>query len=1085
MESNFAFLETKFDVLARLGEQAERYYKDDPNSCVIKLGMLGETIVNLMYQYDNLEFPYNDTSVSRIDKLYNEELLSDNVADILHLLRKKRNRAVHENYGSPEKCVALLRAAYSLSEWFMQTYGDWEYKHREFVLPTDEPVAAFPGATTRQKEDEEIKKMEKAAEKKAKEAKAVSKKKRKEQARKMAWDIKLSEAETRILIDEQLREVGWEVDTENLRHSKGTRPEKGHARAIAEWPTDSEINEYGYVDYALFIGEKLVGVVEAKALHKNVLAVIDYQGKDYAKHIRQEDERYTVGAWGEYKVPFVFATNGRPYLSQIETESGIWFLDTRDPANVPRPQKGWMSPQNIEEALEKDTAKADAALKDLGYEFLKDPMGLALRDYQIRAIQAAEQAICGGRESILLAMATGTGKTRTVLGLMYRFLKTHRFRRILYLVDRNSLAEQAGDVFKDVKLEDGQTLNNIYNILSLSSEETGKEIRVRVATVQSMVRQILYRGGDTMPAVNDYDLIIVDEAHRGYILDRDMSETDLLFRDQRDYQSKYRHVIEYFNAVKIALTATPALHTVEIFGEPVFTYSYREAVIDGYLIDHDVPHILKTKLGEEGIQYKKGELVKTYDPKTGELQTFRTPDELNFDIDTFNRNVITKSFNETVLREIADYIDPEGEGKTLIFAVNDSHADMIVDILRNCYREKGVSGDAVMKITGKAGDGDPKKIQDAIRKFRTTRNPNIVVTVDLLTTGIDVPSITSLVFMRRVNSRILFEQMMGRATRRCDEIGKDHFDIYDPVRVYESMEDVNTMRPVAANVTQTFPQMLRDLEKLEEERTIRVQVDRIVAKLQKRKIRMSEKTKEHFKSLADGKTPDELIGEIKGKTPEEAKDLLLTHAELFRMLTEVHDTKHYKVIAEKQDALLNHIRDYGKASNAEDYLESFAKYIQSHKNEIAALQIICTRPKDLTAKELKDLALRLDREGYTEVGLNRALSEERSKEIVADLITIIRRYALGTPLVPHKVRIERAVDRLCANHKFTKQERNWIDKIANYLQNEPIIRKETFDEDSRFKSEGGFKKGNLVFNQKLESIIEEINEYLYDEGSAV
>lgn len=142
-------------------------------------------------------------------------------------------------------------------------------------------------------------------------------------------------------------------------------------------------------------------------------------------------------------------------------------------------------------------------------------------------------------------MATGTGKTRTVLGMIYRFLKTNRFRRILFLVDRTSLGEQASDVFKEVKLEDLMTLDDIYNIKGLEDKNIDKETRIQVATVQSMVKRILYNDSETKPAVTDYDLIIIDEAHRGYILDKEMSDTEILYRDQRDYQSKYRSVIEY------------------------------------------------------------------------------------------------------------------------------------------------------------------------------------------------------------------------------------------------------------------------------------------------------------------------------------------------------------------------------------------------------------------------------------------------------------------------------------------------------------------------------------------------------------
>lgn len=416
----------------------------------------------------------------------------------------------------------------------------------------------------------------------------------------------------------------------------------------------------------------------------------------------------------------------------------------------------------------------------------------------------------------------GTGKTRTVLGMIYRFLKTNRFKRILFLVDRTSLGEQASDVFKEVKLEDLMTLDEIYNIKGLEDKNIDKETRIQVATVQSLVKRILYNDGETMPAVTDYDLIIIDEAHRGYILDKEMGDTEILYRDQRDYQSKYRSVIEYFDAVKIALTATPALQTTEIFGQPVFKYTYREAVIEGYLVDHDAPHHLETKLSTGGIHYKSGDTVMIYDPVTGEIiNSELLDDELDFDVEQFNRQVITENFNKTVLGEIARDIDPENpeeQGKTLIYAVDDQHADMIVSILRDIYSEYGVSNEAIMKITGSVGGGNPKKVQEAIKRFKNESYPSIAVTVDLLTTGIDVPEITTLVFMRRVKSRILFEQMLGRATRLCPKIHKTHFEIYDPVGVYDSLNDVNTMKPVVVNPTTSFTQLLDGLSEINDDK---------------------------------------------------------------------------------------------------------------------------------------------------------------------------------------------------------------------------------------------------------------------------
>lgn len=674
MKSNFLFLDKDFPVLAQFGKTAETNLYSDSNSCLMKLGMIGETIANLMFTYDRVQFPMDNTAVKRIDTLYREGLLTQDLVEILHALRKARNKAAHENYASIADGKALMQMAYSLCEWFMQTYGDWGYLHHEFVMPTEQTAEAKADKTV-----ETVKEVElvKQAEQKALESEFVSKDNRRKKANKAASQRQKSEAETRYMIDEQLRQVGWEADTEAIRYSKGTRPSKGRNIAIAEWPTDSAISKKGYADYALFVGLKMIGIIEAKAEHRDIPSVIDFQGKDYPRNIRTEDAQYQIGTWGEYKVPFTFATNGRLYLEQYKTKSGIWFLDLRKSSNVPQALRGWMSPDGMMELLGRNIPASNQALKEMPFDLLRDKDGLNLRDYQIRAVETAESAIIEGQRTALLAMATGTGKTRTVLGMVYRFLKTGRFKRILFLVDRTALGDQALDVFKEVKLEDLMPLADIYNIKGLEDKEIEKETRIQVATVQGMVKRILYNEGESMPAVSDYDLIIIDEAHRGYIMDKEMGDTELLYRDQRDYQSKYRSVIEYFDAVKIALTATPALQTTEIFGQPVFKYTYREAVIEGYLVDHDAPHHLETALSTGGIHYKTGDTVTLYDTVTGEITNSELlNDELDFDIEQFNRQVITRPFNETVLVEIARDIDPENpeeQGKTLIYAVDDQH----------------------------------------------------------------------------------------------------------------------------------------------------------------------------------------------------------------------------------------------------------------------------------------------------------------------------------------------------------------------------------------------------------------------------
>lgn len=485
--------------------------------------------------------------------------------------------------------------------------------------------------------------------------------------------------------------------------------------------------------------------------------------------------------------------------------------------------------------------------------------------------------------------------------------------------------------------------------------------------------------------------------------------------------------MEYFDAVKIALTATSALQTTEIFGQPVFKYTYREAVIEGYLVDHDAPHKLPTKLSTEGIHYKKNDTVTLYDPVTGEITNSELlDDELDFDVEDFNRQVITEPFNRTVLDEIARDIDPESpeQGKTLIYAVNDDHADLIVKILKDIYTETGVDNDAIMKITGSVGGGNKKKVQEAISRFKNERFPSIVVTVDLLTTGIDVPEITTLVFMRRVKSRILFEQMLGRATRLCPEIHKTHFEIYDPVGVYDSLEPVNTMKPVVANPTTTFTGLLEGLEVMDDEKQVQHQINQIVAKLQRKKCNMNSKTMEHFINITGGQDPNQFIFDIQHCKPEDAKKRLLAYSDMFKMLQETKaDRGRPVVISDKEDELLEHTRGYGNGSKPEDYLDAFATYVKTNLNEIVALNIVCIRPKELTRESLKSLRLLLDREGFTAQQLNTAISQMTNEEIAADIISLIRRYAIGSTLISHEARIRRAVDKLKKAHLHSLKNR--------------------------------------------------------------
>ena len=1077
--SNFTFLESHWGDLAKLGDLAEKYVYSDPNSSILKQGMCAESMVQYMLAYDGIPEPeYDNTHANRILLLRKNGLLPKEIDNTLYILRKDRNDASHKAMDEQAKAMSNLPLLYELCVWFMQTYGDYSFEPTDFVQPVDITV----NLEDLERENKELEARNKEL---LIELDGIRKNGKADSGRRLyayqkAANIHLNEAQTRVLIDEQLKRVGWEADTENIRYSKGVRPQRGRNLAIAEFPTDSTLGNQGYVDYALFVGEQLVGIVEAKRRHKDIPSVLDYQCKDYARNIKAEHRKYVIKDFGQYKVPFLFATNGRDYIRQYKEKSGIWCLDVRDPLNVGKALSGWFSPGGIEQELEKDIAEAQKKLVATGYEVLRDPDGLNLRYYQIDAIKAAENAIVNEKKkAVLLAMATGTGKTRTVLGMIYRFLSCSLFKRVLYLVDRTALGDQTSDTFKSVRLEDLKSLDKLYDIKDLGESEIEKDTRLVIATVQSLVKRIVYNSSDDTPGASDFDLIIVDEAHRGYVLDKDMSEDEVLYRSQEDFRSKYRAVIDYFDAVKVALTATPALHTTEIFGAPVYTYDYRTAVVDGFLVDHDAPHLITTKLTEDGIHLKAGSVQVVYDPVTDTIiNGAELPDDLDFDVDDFNRRVVNEPTTKAILADLVKHIDPNESGKTLVFAVDDAHADMIVNILKNMYSEQGVSEDAIKKITGSIENGNSKKIREAIKRFKNETYPNIVVTVDLLSTGIDVEKIVNIVFIRRIKSRILYEQMMGRATRLCPEIGKTHFEIYDAVRLYETLSKVSSMKPVAANPKATFEMLIDGIDNLETDEARRNQVDMIIAKIMRNKVRMSDKNREKFALITGGRSPEEFAEDIRRAPVDKAVECVKANRDAFDYI-KGEPMSRPQIISDIEDEVVSHERGYGKATKPEEYLKEFRDFIDNNRNQIIALNIVATRPKDLTRQSLKELKLILDRDGFSETKLQTAWREMTNEDIAADIISFIRQRSIGDALIGKDERIHKAIERLKQAHpEFTKVQNNWLMRIEEYLKKETILNRESFDA-AAFKNKGGYNAVNKAFGNHLDAIIDEINTYMY------
>lgn len=1084
--SNFTFLKEKWPILENLGRLAERNLYIDSNTTFIKCGMFGEIVVQYMFSMEYIDttlIAHDNNHNNRIKLLKKEDLIPEDIDNILHMLRIKRNSAAHEWYEDVEKAKVQLELTFKLAVWFMQTYGDWNFEPKFFDMPTEQENEYGENVNDISKEYEE---KLKALEEELNKLKAVEKdkeelEKRKQQGKRASSNIELSEAETRRIIDAQLQGAGWEADTVNLRYSKGTRPQKGRNLAIAEWPTYSEEKGNGAVDYALFIGLKLVGFIEAKKYSKDVAGTM-IESKVYAKGVKEEHGSYVVSSWNEYKVPFLFAANGRKYIKEIQDKSGVHFLDCRNSKNNTKVLQGWYSPEKLEAMLEEDVEESNKSLDELSFEFLQSENSIGLRYYQVEAIKAVEKVIIEGKERrALITMATGTGKTRTVLGLIYRLIKTKRYRRILFLVDRTSLGTQALDTFKEVKIEDLKTLNQIYNINGLDEKLIDKETKIHIATVQAMVKRIMYNEDETnVPSVGDYDCIIVDEAHRGYTLDKEMSETEVDWRDNRDFLSKYKKVIEYFDAFKVALTATPALHTTMIFGKPVYNYSYRNAVIDGYLVDHEPPHLIETELTRDGVHYNKGDKVAKYNKFTGELVNgAELEDDVDFEIDQFNKKIIVEAHTKAALEDVANYIDPENdEGKTLIFAASDAHADMIVRLLKDIYRETigGVDDDSILKITGAIKDPEL-----AIKKFKNEKHPNVAVTVDLLSTGIDVPKIDKIVFLRRVKSRILYEQMLGRATRLCDEIHKTHFEIFDCVKIYEALQDMTNMKPVAANANASFKVLKETLERADSIEEKDAAVKKVIAKLQRKKKLIDENERLIFKSLCNDKTPEEFIKELKDVDTDTAAHEIIRNNALIEYLDEKYRNDEIIIVSDRDDKVISHTRGYGKGKKPEDYIDEFKKYIEQNKNTIQALEVVCTRPQDLTKETLKQLKAVLDNNGFNEEYLKTAWKDLKNEEIVADIIAFIRQQALGSPLESNEERVKRAISRIKKEYKLTKPQENWLSRIENVMLKEVVIDKETLDTGSFKAQGGGFDRLNeKLFNGNLGKIITKLKTYMFD-----
>jgi len=873
-------------------------------------------------------------------------------------------------------------------------------------------------------------------------------------------------------IDVKLAGQGWTV------HAPGTPTPARGRHVLTEVPTAD-----GPADYVFTIDGKTLGVLEAKKLGvspQNVLTQAERYGRAIAG---------TAFNFDGLRVPFLYSTNGE----------NIWFHDVRHALNASRKIADFHTGDAILEMLDRDFA-AECAW------FATPNTHPKLRDYQINANTKAEAAIANRSRQMLIVMATGTGKTFTTVNQVYRLMKSKAARRVLFLVDRRILAAQAVRAFASFEAEAGLKFDQIYPVYSqkLGQEdfdegekfdpkqlpraylESPKSTHsfVYVCTIQRMAinlfgRQAVEIGDDDLDEddqkldipIHAFDAIVADECHRGY------TSAEL---------SVWRRTLEHFDAIKIGLTATPAAHTTAYFTHVVFRYSYRDAVEAGYLVDYD-PVKIRSEVRMNGIFLREGEAVGLIDPHSGAELLDRLEDERSFDTTEIEEKVTSPASNRLIMQEIKKYADEHEQRygrfpKTLIFAANDiphiSHADRLVTICREVF---GRGDSFVGKITGSKDVDRPLK---RIREFRNRPEPGIVVTVDMLTTGVDIPDLEFIVFLRPVKSRILFEQMIGRGTRKGERYAdKSHFTVFDCFdgTLLAYFKNASAMEPEPpAKASKPIVQVIDEIWR---------NVDRQynVGVLMKRLQRIDKEMSGHARELFAAHIPNGDLGGYARGLPRRLHDdftgtMALLRTPAFHELLQNYPRppRTFLVAHATQDTITSEvlIRDgLGNDYKPEDYIEAFGRFVRDNPAHIAAIQILLDRPRDWSTAALAELRQKLTaaKERFTLDNLQKAHAIKYHKAL-ADIISMVKHAAREQePLLTAAERVGRAFDKLTHTQPFSDEQRKWLDRIRAHLIQNLSIDREDFEDLPIFAREGGWPNADRAFSGKLSDLLRKLN----------
>ena len=915
------------------------------------------------------------------------------------------------------------------------------------------------------------------------------------------------EQQARDEIDSQLEKCGWIVQDYrkiNLHAGAGV--------AVREYP----VPDVGRVDYALFVNEKPVGVIEAKkAVEGQHLTVHEDQVEDYAETGLKYHE--------QCKLPFIYLSTG-----QITR-----FSDGRDPNPRFREVFTFHRPETLAACLQKKESLRMAlqALPELETE--------GLRECQITAINNLEGSFRQGRPRALIQMATGSGKTYTAITFVYRLLKYARTGRILFLVDTKNLGEQAEQEFMAYHpADDNRGFSELYAVQRLKSRHIPDNNHVYISTIQRLYAVLKgqeleesaeeenpnerWQPKEPQPVVYNeklpigfFDFIVIDECHRSIY-------------------NLWRQVLDYFDAFQIGLTATPDSRAVAYFHENLVSeYSHELAVADGVNVGYDV-FIIETKITKKGATLKKGRWIETRERLTRRKRFEEQDEDEAYSGKQLDRDVVNPSQIRTVIkgfRGILPVLFPDRYDrdkqfevpKTLVFAKTDSHADDIIQMVRE---EFGEGNRFCKKVTYRA-DEDPKSV---LASFRNDYYPRIAVTVDMIATGTDVKPLECLLFMRDVRSRNYFEQMKGRGTRVIDfddlkkvsptaKRAKDHFVIVDAVGVTESLKTVS--RPLEKNPGVPLKELLQAVAVCARDEALFTSLANRLARLDRQlsdseRAAFADKTGgitlaqaakglleafdpdrlESLRNQAENELPGASQAEIDVRAAALIEDMQSAAARPFTGETREHIEDIRRRHEQKIDTEnIDSISDLGwkeeVAKKANDTVNAFTEWVESSRDEITALRIFYGEPhrrRDLTFTMIRDVVDRLkaDRprlaplEVWAAYEKLEAVTGSPKNELTA-LVALLRRVAgIDSVLTP----FERTVDANFkkwifkrhegAGQKFNEDQMKWLNMLKEYIASSIHVAKEDLSL-APFNAHGGLGMMYKLFGEEMYGLMDELN----------